>query len=83
MLAPFKLHLLSIIAEQITQAIQSDVSDEQVSTFLDALTNLETIDKEFHTELMKYVTAALKARSNKEHKATTEANDVIAKMMKS
>ena len=83
MLPPFKLHLLSIAAGQITQAIQSDISDDEVSKIIDALTNFETIDKEFHTELMKYVNEALTFRANKERKATNEANAIIAKMMKS
>jgi len=82
-LAPFKLHLLSITAEQLTRAIQSDISDNEVSEILNALTNLETVDKEFYTELMKYVNEALTFRANKERKATNEANAVIAKMMKS
>lgn len=83
MLTPFKLHLLSITAEQITRALQSDISDDEVSAILDDIKGIETINEEFYTELMKYVTAALEVRSNKEHKATLEANDVLAKMMKS
>lgn len=83
MLSPEKLAILSLIIPAATTILsRPETTDNEVELVLSDIKKLFAIDKEFHDELMKYITLALDTRTKALELSSKEAIDVIAKAMR-
>lgn len=82
MLSPFKLHVLSITAEVITNFLLSDAPEHEKEEIINKAAETQAADPEFWVELKKYITDARHKYAEKETTANNAASNAIAKMMK-